>query len=120
MPGSPGTTYNFRNVTNSQFLQEIKSLRQKGALSADQSVLLALDASGGDSVPINAQALSSSQVISDTTKHDFISAFQLQDNWLHSTPGSVGTSLVDSVLQALQAYQGKPVDDPPSRVSIEA
>jgi hypothetical protein len=120
MPGSPGMTYNFKNVTNAQFLQEIKSLREKGALTADQSALLTLDASGGDSVPISGQPLSSSQALSDTTKHDFISIFQLQDNWMHKTSGSVGTSLVDSVLQVLQAYQGKSVDDSPNKISTEA
>jgi hypothetical protein len=120
MSGSSGTTYNFKNVTNAQFLQEIKNLHDQGALSGDQSCLLALDASGGDSVPISGQPSSASQALSDTTKHDFISIFQTQDNWMHSTPGSVGTSLVDSTLQTLQAYQGKTVGGSSSGVSIEA
>lgn len=107
MSSPSGATYNFKNVTNAQFLQEVKDLRSQGALSADQSVLLTLDASGGDSVPINGQPSSTSQALSDTTARDFISIFQTQDNWMHGTPGSVGTSLMDSVLRTLQAYQGK-------------
>lgn len=104
---SSGTTYNFTNVTNAQFQKEIQSLRQQGALSPDQSVLAMLDASGGDSVPINGQVSAASQTLSDSTTRDFISIFQTQDDWMHSTPGSVGSSVVDSLLQTLKAYQGK-------------
>jgi len=120
MSGSSGMTYNFTNVTNAQFLQEIKSLREQGALSADQSALLSVDAYGCDSIPINGQPESAAQALSDPTMRDFISIFQLQDNWMHSTAGSVGTSLVDSILQVLKAYQGKPIGDTSSGVSTEA
>jgi hypothetical protein len=120
MPGSSGTVYNFTSTTNAQFLQEVHSLRQQGALSPDQSALLTLDAEGGDSVPINGQPLSTSQVLSDTTTRDFISIFQTQDDWMRNTPGSVGTALVDSTLQTLRAYQGKSVDGSSSSVSTEA
>jgi hypothetical protein len=78
LPGGGGAAYNFRNVTNAEFLQQVKNLRQQGALTADQSVLMVLDASGGDSVPINGQAETTSQALSDTTKRDFISVFQTQ------------------------------------------
>ncbi len=117
---SYGATYNFRNATNADFLKEVQDLRQQGALSPDQSVLLALDASGGDSIPISGQPSSTSQALSDPTTRDFISIFQMQDNWMHSVPGSVGTSLVDSVLQTLQAYQGKPIGDSSAGASTEA
>lgn len=113
-----GSSYNFTGVTNAQFQQEIRSLRQQGALSADQSVLAILDASGGDSVPIN--GLSTSQTLSDTTTHDFISTFQTQADWMHSTSGSVGSSVLDSLLQTLKAYQGKPIDSTASNTSTEA
>lgn len=118
--GSSATTYNFTNVTNAQFRQEIQSLRQQGALSPDQSVLAMLDASGGDSVPINGQVSAASQTLSDTTTHDFISIFQTQDDWMHSTPGSVGSSVVDSLLQTLKAYQGKTTGDSSNRDLTEA
>ena len=120
MPGSSGPVYNFRNVTNTQFLQEVQSLRKQGALSPDQSVLAVLDASGGDSVPVSGPPLSTSQALSDTTTRDFMSTFQTQYNWMRSTPGSVGTSLVGSLLQTLQAYQGKPVAAGSAGISTEA
>ena len=120
MSGSSGTTYNFTNVTNAQFLQEVKGLYGQGLLSGDQACLLSCDACGGDSLPINGQPLSVSQALSDPTTHDFISVFQLQDNWMHSNPGSVGTALYDSIVRALQAYQGKPVGGSSSSVSAEA
>ena len=119
-PASPGATYNFKSVTNAQFLQEIRSLRKQGALSPDQSVLAVLDASGGDSVPVSGQPLSASQALSDPAANDFISIFQTQYNSMRSTPGAVGTSLVGSVLQALQAYQGKPINGSSSSVSTQA
>jgi hypothetical protein len=109
MSGSSGTTYNFTSVTNAEFQQEIQSLHQQGALTSDQSVLAILSASGGDSVPISGQAVSASQALSDTTKHDFIANFQMQDDWMHSSPGTVGTEQVDSLLQTLKAYQDKPI-----------
>lgn len=120
LPNATGTTYDFRNATNAQFLQEVQSLRQQGALSADQSVLAVLDASGGDSVPINGQPLSATQALSDSTTHDFISIFQTQLDWMQSTSGSVGTSNVNSILQALEAYQGKSAGSSPNNVSSTA
>jgi hypothetical protein len=120
MQGATGTTYNFTNATNAQFRQEIQSLRHQGALSPDQSVLMMIDASGGDSVPIKGQPATASQSLSDQATHDFISTFQTQDNWMHSTPGAIGTSLLDSILQTMQAYQGKPIGDSSSGVSIKA
>jgi hypothetical protein len=109
--GPSAATYNFTSATNAQFLQEIQSLRQQGALSSDQSVLAMLDASGGDSVPISGRPLTASQTIGDATQRDFLSIFQTQDDWMHSTPGSVGSSQVDSLLQTLKAYQGQPIDN---------
>lgn len=115
-----GSSYNFTNVTNAQFLQQIQSLRQQGALSSDQSVLAMIDASGGDSVPVSGQPLSASQALSDSTQRDFLSVFQTQSDWMHSTPGSVGASQIDSLLQTLKAYQGQPTADASSGVSIDA
>lgn len=117
---SSGSTYNFTSVTNEQFQQEIQGLRQQGALSPDQSVLAVLSASGGDSVPISGQTSSASQTLSDTTTHDFISNFQTQLDWMQSTSDSVGSSTVDSLLQTLKAYQGKPIGGSSSSVSTEA
>jgi len=114
-----GTTYDFTNVTNAQFLQEIKSLREQGVLSDDQTALLTIDACGGDSLPIDGNPVSTSQALSDTTTRDFISVFQMQDDWMHSNPRSVGTAVVDSIVQVLKSYQGRPVDDSSSNVSME-
>jgi len=119
MPSS-GSVYNFTNVTNAQFQQEIRDLNKQGALSPDQSMLLTLDAEGGDSVPINGRPSSTAQALSDATTRNFISVFQTQDDWMHSKPGSVGTALVDSVLQTLKAYQGKPIDSSSSSISMSA
>lgn len=118
--GSAGSTYTFKGVTNARFLQEVQSLRTQGALSPDQSVLAVLDASGGDSVPVSGQPVSTSQTLSDMTTHDFISIFQGQYNRMRSTPGAIGTSLVGSVLRALQAYQGQPTSRSPNGVSTNA
>jgi len=120
LSGLSGTTYNFTNVTNAQFLQEVKSLYEKGLLSGDQASLLSCDACGGDSLPIDGQPSSVSQALSDPTTHDFISVFQLQDNWMHANPGSVGTALYDSIVRALQAYQGNQVGGSSNSVSTEA
>jgi hypothetical protein len=115
-----GATYNFTNVTNSDFLKEIQSLRKQGALSPNQQVLLMVDADGGDSIPINGQPETTSQAQSDTSTHDFLANFQLQDYWIKNTPGTVGGALVDSVLQTLEAYQGKPIDGSSGSVSVKA
>lgn len=117
--GSAAAAYNFKSTTNAEFAQQIQSLRSQGALTADQSVLAMLDASGGDSVPINGQPVSTSQALSDTTKRDFLSIFQTQSDWMHSTSGSVGSDKVDSLLQTLQAYQGKTISGS-HNVSMEA
>lgn len=118
--GTPAAIYDFTNVTNAQFLKEIQSLDKQADLSPDQQVLLTLDATGGDSVPISGQPLSTSQAPSDTTTHDLLSNFQLQDDWINHTPGTVGGALVDSVMKTLQACQGKPIDDSSGAVSTEA
>jgi hypothetical protein len=115
-----GSAYNFNGVTNAQFLEQVRNLRHQGALTADQSVLMVLDASGGDSVPINGQPETTSQALSDTTKRDFISVFQTQADWMKSNSGSVGTNLVDSVLQALKSYQDKPIDNSSPSVTTQA
>ncbi len=106
--GAPGATYDFANVTNAQFLQEIRSLGQQGKLSKQEQVLATLDAEGGDSVPVNGPAPSTAQVLSDQTIRDFITQFQSIDYNAHR-PGSVGGALYDSLLQKLQSYQGTPI-----------
>ncbi|HVX77424.1 MAG TPA: hypothetical protein VHB49_14930 [Bradyrhizobium sp.] len=103
--GSVGSTYNFTNVTNEQFLQEIQDLGQQGALSKNEQVLATLAASGGDSVPINGLRPTTAQTLSDQTLHDFITELQGDDNSAHM-PGAVGGALYDSLLQKLQSYQG--------------
>jgi hypothetical protein len=114
------TTYNFANVTNAQFLQEIQSLGQQGELSPNQQVLLTVSAEGGDSVPINGQPQSTSEALSDPTTHDFIAEYEDIDYQLHHTPGSVGAPLIDSILQTMQAYQGKPIAGSSSSVSVQS
>jgi hypothetical protein len=107
-PSSFGTTYNFTNVTNAQFKQEVDSLGQQGKLSQNQQVLLEVSAVGGDSVPVSGPRQTTAQALSDPTLHNFIANYQDIDYQLHHTPGAEGAPLVDSLLQTLEAYQGSP------------
>ena len=116
---STSATYDFTNVTNAQFLQEVNSLGQAGKLSNDQRALLTVAASGGDSVPIDGPRPTTAQTLSDTTLHNFITQLQGDDNSAH-TPGAVGGALYDSVLQTLEQNQGRPVDGSSSSVSKTA
>ena len=111
-PPSNGTTYNFTNVTNAQFLQEVQSLAKQGTLSPTQQAMLTLTADGGDSVSINGPRLSTAQILSDPTTRNFMAELQNIDYQEHHTPGSVGAALTDSLLQTLQAYQGKATSGP--------
>jgi len=111
-------TYNFTNVTNAQFLQEVQSLAKQGALSPTQQAILTLTADGGDSVPISGPRPSIAQILSDPTSQNFMAELQDIDYQEHHTPGSVGSALTDSLLQTLQAYQGKPI--PSTSVSTTA
>jgi hypothetical protein len=118
--GTSGTTYNFSNATNAQFLQEVQSLAQTGALSPQQQVRLTLSAEGGDSVPISGPRTTTAQALSDPTTRNFLAEYQNIDYQLHHTPGSVGASLVDSIVQTLQAYQGSAVGASAPSVSAVA
>ncbi len=113
-PSSFGATYNFTNVTNGQFKQEVDSLGQQGKLSQNQQVLLDVSAVGGDSVPVNGPRQTAAQALSDPTLHNFISDYQNIDYQLHHTPGAEGAPLVDSILQTLEAYQGKAAGSSPT------
>jgi hypothetical protein len=113
-PSSFGGTYNFTNVTNGQFKQEVDSLGQQGKLSQNQQVLLEVSAVGGDSVPVNGPRQTAAQALSDPTLHNFIMDYQDIDYQLHHTPGAEGAPLVDSILQTLEAYQGKAVGSSPT------
>jgi hypothetical protein len=120
-PTSSGTTYNFTNVTNGQFKQEVDSLGQQGKLSLNQQVLLEVSAVGGDSVPVSGPRQTTAQALSDPTTHNFITNYQDIDYQLHHTPGAEGASLVDSLLQTLEAYQGSAVGgSPPPSVAKTA
>jgi hypothetical protein len=105
-PAPAAPTYNFTNVTNSQFEQEVQQLGQDGKLTPDQQALLTLSADGGDSIPVDGTRTTTAQALSDSTLQNFIAEYQNIDYQLHHTPGSVGAPLVDSILQALQTYQG--------------
>jgi len=118
--GTFGTTYNFTNATNAQFLQEVQNLAQEGALSPQQQARLTLTAEGGDSVPINGPRTTTAQALSDPTIRNFLAEYQNVDYQLHHTAGSVGAPLVDSILQTLQAYQGSAVAGPSPSVSTVA
>jgi hypothetical protein len=104
---SSAATYDFTNVTNGQFLEEVQSLAKQGALSPTQQAMLTLTADGGDSVPISGPRPSTAQVLSSPTTRNFIDMLQTLDDSEHRTPGSVGAALTDSLLQTLRAYQGK-------------
>jgi hypothetical protein len=120
-PSSSGATYNFTNVTNGQFKQEVDSLGQQGKLSLNQQVLLEVSAVGGDSVPVSGPRQTAAQALSDPTTHNFITNYQDIDYQLHHTPGAEGASLVDSLLQTLEAYQGSAVGgSPPTSVAKTA
>jgi len=114
--GSPGATYDFTNVTNAQFEQEVQSLGQNGKLSNNQEMRLTLAADGGDSVPINGPHPTTTQVLSDATLRNFITEIQGDDNSAHA-PGAVGGALYDSVLQALEQNQGRPIEASSASVS---
>jgi hypothetical protein len=113
-PSSFGATYNFTNVTNGQFKQEVDSLGQQGKLTSIQQLRLTLSAEGGDSIPVSGPRQTTAQALSDPTLHNFITDYQDIDYQLHHTPGSVGAPLVDSLLQTLEAYQGRPVGNSPT------
>jgi hypothetical protein len=107
-PSSFGTTYNFTNVTNAQFQQEVDSLGQQGKLSPDQQILLTASAEGADSIPVSGPRQTPAQALSDPTTHDFLMEYQNADYELHHTPGLlVGPALVDSILQTLQTLSGQ-------------
>jgi hypothetical protein len=117
---SSGATYNFTNVTNAQFSQQINSLSQAGKLSTNQRILLTVAADGGDSVPIDGTRISTAQALSDPTSHNFISEFQDMVNQYARNPGLPGAALYNSTLQILKAYQGKPINDPTQSISLLA
>lgn len=117
---SSGGTYNFTNVTNAQFLQEVQSLAKQGALSSTQQAMLTLTAEGGNSVPISGARPSTAQILSDPTTQNFMAELQNIDYQEHHTPGSVGGALTNSLLQTLQAYQGKEIVVPTTSTSTTA
>jgi hypothetical protein len=118
-PASPGPTYNFTNVTNAQFLQEVQGLGQAGKLSANQETLLAVAAVGGDSVPISGPHVTTAQALSDPTLNNFLTQFQEIDNSVDNH-SEVGSALYDSTLKLLDQYQGRPIDASSPPVSTTA
>jgi len=109
--GSLGTTYNFTSTTNQQFLTAVEQLGSEGKISqTDQGQLTAI-AQGVDYTPIDrADVQSEQQIMSDPTKHNFLSELENIDWSANNVSGSVGAPLIDSMLQDLKAYQGTPVE----------
>jgi len=113
---SSPANYNFTDATISQFGQELQDLTKEGKLTQVQALtaygnafvniaLSHISPDGADHIT----SQSTAQDQSASTPQNYIAEFQNIDYQLHHTAGSVGAPLVDSILQALQAYQGTPI-----------
>jgi hypothetical protein len=116
---SLGPQYNFKSMTNAQFLSAVNNLGSQGKISQAVADQLSAVAQGVDYVPINGASTSVSQTLSDPTLHNFIAEIQGDDSSANQ-PGAVGGSLYDRMLQALQSYQGSVVENSPTSPSVEA
>jgi hypothetical protein len=114
--GSSQASFNFTNTTISQFGQELQDLTKEGKLTEQQALTaygnafanIALSHFSPDGADhITSQSTAQDQ--NDPTPQNFITEFQNIGYQLHHTAGSVGAPLVESILQALQAYQGTPI-----------
>jgi hypothetical protein len=109
--------YDFRKMTNAQFLAAVQQLGSQGKISHQDETFLSFMAQGTDSVPINGPRPSVAQTLSDPAQHDFLTELENIDYSSHHTPGSVGTALVDSMLNDLRTYQGAAIERASGAVS---
>jgi hypothetical protein len=116
---SADTQYNFTSMTNKQLINATSSLLGAGKISASDADELSQIAQGVDSVPISGSSPSVSQTLSDSSQHNFIAQLQ-GDDYSANLPGSVGGALYDSMLTALQTYQGTATENTSNLLSTLA
>jgi len=110
--GSIAMQYDFTKMTNRQLFNAVETLGSEGKISQTDASQLSAIAQGVHSTPVDqSQVVSVAQILNDPTEHNFIADLEDQSTSMHSTSGSVGTAMVDSMLKDLQVYQGNPVAD---------
>jgi hypothetical protein len=108
-------------MTNRQLYNAVETLGTEGKISQTDASQLSAIAQGVDSTPIDrSQVVSVAQTLNDPTQPNFIADLEDQSVSMHSTPGSVGTAMVDSMLKDLQAYQANTIADTGKSISIQA
>jgi hypothetical protein len=119
--GSIAMQYDFTKMTNRQLFNAAQALGSEGKISQTDASQLSAIAQGVDSTPVDrSQVVSVAQILNDPTQHDFVTHLEDTSASMHSTPGSVGTAMVDSMLKDLQAYQANTIADTGKSISIQA
>jgi len=116
---SVGSQYDFTKMTNQQLFDAVQTLGSEGKISQTDESQLSFIAQGVDSVPMNGPSLSASQIVSDSTQHNFIAELQ-NDDYGANLSGSVGGTFYNSMLQALESYQSGSTATAGSTLSFEA
>lgn len=102
---SLSSSYNFRNMTNKEFLDTVVTLGKTGRISQSDADQLSMIAQGVDRVPISGAAPSVAEVLSDPDKKDFIAELEGNAYSAHR-PGAIGGAMCDHMLKALKDICG--------------
>lgn len=99
---SLSSAYNFRSMTNREFLDTVVTLGQTGQISQSDADQLSMIAQGVDRVPISGAMPSVADVLSDPGQRDFIAELE-GDTYSANSPSAVGGAMYDHMLKALQS-----------------
>ena len=117
LSSSLGMQYNFASMSNSELLNAAHTLANEGKISGEVEAGLVSTASGCDSITLSGTRPSTTEILQDPTKRNFIDEYQKQMASAESTGSSKGVAWDSQILTALSKYQDSNTN---SSISVES